>query len=70
MMLSERYAHLLENFDRLPDSAVLPTAVTAALLCVNPKTVQSHYETIQISPGRTGQRVGYLRAKLNGKKVA
>jgi hypothetical protein len=70
MKLSERYSHLIENFDKLPDDAVIPTAVTAALLSVNPKTVQSHYESVQISPGRTGQRVGYLRAKLNGKGVA
>jgi hypothetical protein len=70
MKLSERYAHLLENFDKLPDDAVIPTAVTAALLSVNPKTIVSHFESVQISPGRTGQRVGYLRAKLNGKKVA
>ena len=39
MKLSERYAHLLENFDKLPDDAVIPTAVTAALLSVNPKTI-------------------------------
>jgi hypothetical protein len=54
MKLSERYSHLIENFDKLPDDAVIPTAVTAALLCVNPKTVVSHYESVQISPGRTG----------------
>ena len=30
MKLSERYAHLLENFDKLPDDVVIPTAVTAA----------------------------------------
>jgi hypothetical protein len=67
MKLSERYAHLLENFDKLPDDAVIPTAVTAALLSVNPKTIVSHFESVQISPGRTGQRVGYLRATKRKK---
>jgi hypothetical protein len=67
MLIKNRYAHLIENFDKLPDSAVLPTAVTAELFSLNPKTVRDRIPTVQLSPKRLGQRVGDLRAILKGK---
>jgi len=53
---------IIGNFDRLPDSAVIPSAATARLLSVSVKTVRRNFPTVQISPGRTGQRVGEVRA--------
>ena len=70
MKLSDRHTHLLEGFDRLPDDAVVPTPVTAALFGLCQKTVRERFPSVRISPGRMGQRVGYLRSISRGEKTA
>ena len=55
-------AEILRRFDQLPDDAVIPTAVTAAIHGVSPRTVRRRYPSVQLSPNRKGQRVGTIRA--------
>jgi hypothetical protein len=52
---------ILKRFSDLPDSAVVPTAVAAKHDNVSERTVRRAYPLIQLSPGRHGVRVGYLR---------
>jgi hypothetical protein len=63
MMLrsDERVDEILKNFDKLPDSAVVPTAVAAAHDHVSEWTVRRRYPLIRLSEGRYGVRVSYLR---------
>jgi len=55
-------AEILRRFDQLPDDAVIPTAMTAAIHSVSPRTVRRRYPSVQLSPNRKGQRVGTIRA--------
>jgi hypothetical protein len=68
--MKPKHANLLENFDKLPDSAVVPTPVTAQLFGICEKTVRNRFPSVWISPGRMGQRVGYLRSISRGEKTA
>ena len=65
--LPTRHAHIFENFDKLPDDAIIPVAVTAAVLGLCEKTVRNRFPSVRISPGRLGQRVGYVRAIVRGE---
>jgi hypothetical protein len=64
----EDVAEILRRFDQLPDDAVVPTAVTAAVHGVSPRTVRRVYPSVQLSPNRKGQRVGTIRAMSRAEK--
>jgi ABC-type proline/glycine betaine transport system ATPase subunit len=64
----DRYADLVRRFDELPDDAVVPTRVTAAVHHISERTVRRTYPSVQLSPGRKGQRVGTLRAMSRDEK--
>jgi hypothetical protein len=61
---------IIKRFDQLPDDAVVPTAVTAIVHSVSERTVRRVYPSVQLSPGRKGQRVGTIRAMSRGEKPA
>jgi len=61
---------IVRNFDQLPDDAVVPSAVTAALHGVSERTVRRTYPSVRLSPGRLGQRVGTIRAMSRDEKPA
>jgi hypothetical protein len=54
---------ILERFDALPDSAVLPTKVTSIILGLSERTVRYHENLprVQLSINRYGQRVADVR---------
>jgi hypothetical protein len=54
---------ILERFDALPDSAVVPTKITAIILGVSERTVRYHANLprIQISRARYGQKAADIR---------
>jgi hypothetical protein len=68
--ISDDIAEILRRFDQLPDDAVVPTEVTAILHGVSERTVRRMYPSVQLSPGRKGQRVGTLRAMSRAEKPA
>jgi hypothetical protein len=58
----------LADYDALPDDAIVPDAVAAAILSISVWTLQ-HKNPVpvrQISERRQGRRVGDLRAKVRG----
>jgi ABC-type proline/glycine betaine transport system ATPase subunit len=61
-------AAIVRRFDELPDDAVVPTEVTAAIHGVSPRTVRRRYPSVQLSPNRKGQRVGTIRAMSRAEK--
>jgi hypothetical protein len=63
-------AELLRRFDTLPDDAVVPTRVTAAVHGVSERTVRRAYPSVRLSPNRKGQRVGTIRAMSRAEKPA
>jgi len=60
---------ILRRFDELPDDAIVPTAVTAAVHNVSPRTVRRRYPSVQLSPNRKGQRVGTIREMSRAEKL-
>jgi hypothetical protein len=63
-------ADLLRRFDDLPNDAVVPVSVAAAVHGVSERTVRRLYQTVRLTPGRTGLRVGTLRAMSRAEKPA
>jgi ABC-type proline/glycine betaine transport system ATPase subunit len=63
-------AEIVRRFDELPDDAVIPSEATAIIHSVSPRTVRRTYPSVQLSPGRKGQRVGTLRAMSRNEKPA
>jgi hypothetical protein len=63
-------AEILKRFDQLPDDAVVPTRVTAAVHGISERTVRRTYPSVQLSPSRKGQRVGTIRSMSRGEKPA
>jgi hypothetical protein len=61
---------LIENFDRLPNDAVVPTTVTAALTNMSEWTLRRHLRKVRLSPRRCGFRVGDIRALVRGEQSA
>lgn len=63
---------LIENFDRLPDDAVVPDKVTDIMLGISKWSRQRHpiLRRIQLSARRFGNRVGDIRALVRGEKPA
>jgi len=66
---TDNIAEILRRFDQLPDDAVVPTAVTAAIHGVSPRTVRRRYPFVQLSPNRKGQRAGTIRAMSRAEKL-
>ena len=62
-MTPERIAEILNLIPTLPDSAFVPVPVVAVHDGVNKKTVYRNYPLVEISPGRKGVSVGYLRSR-------
>jgi hypothetical protein len=63
-------AEILRRFDQLPDDAIVPSRVTAAIHGVSTRTVRRNYPSVQLTPNRKGQRVGTLRAMSRAEKPA
>jgi hypothetical protein len=70
MKPEDKLAELIRRFDSLPDDAVVPTPVTAAVHGVSERTVRRTYPSVRLSPGRKGQRVGTIRAMSRNEKPA
>ena len=63
---------LIENFDRLPDAALVPPKIAAAVLGLCERTLRRHRDTIppiKFSARRLGYRVGDVRAIGRGDTV-
>jgi len=62
------YSKVLENFDTLPDDAVLPAAaVTLIHPGVTLRTIRRVYPTVRLTQRLLGVRVGDLRAMGRGE---
>ena len=62
------FAKVMENFDRLPDAAVLPVeAVELIHPGVGARTIRDRYPTVQLTPRLKGVTVGALRAMAQAK---
>jgi hypothetical protein len=58
----------IKQFDDLPDDAVVPRRVTAAMLGISERTVRRLYPTVRLSPRRRGNReFGDIRALVRGQ---
>jgi hypothetical protein len=55
---------ILKDFDKLPDSAVVPTSVAAKHDHVSERTVRRNYPLIRLTERRYGVTVGYLRHRV------
>jgi hypothetical protein len=62
-MKKEKLLEILGRFDSLPDTAVVPTEVTAVVLGTCTKTVRNNPQLPKrwVSPGRYGQAAGDIR---------
>jgi hypothetical protein len=58
--------HPVKEFDSLPDDAVVPRRVTAAVLHISERTVRRSVPTVRLSARRCGNRVGDIRAIVRG----
>jgi hypothetical protein len=60
----------LENFDLLPDDAIVPDAQAAKLLSISPWTLKrtNPVPPVQVSERRRGRRVGNLRNLIRGRQ--
>ena len=58
----------IKEFDDLPDDAVVPRRVTAAVLHMSERTVRRSVPTVKLSARRRGNRVGIIRAIARGDK--
>jgi hypothetical protein len=58
--------HPVREFDSLPDDAVVPRRVTAAVLHISERTVRRSFPTVKLSARRRGNRVGDIRAIVRG----
>jgi hypothetical protein len=56
----------LKGFDELPDDAVVPRRVTAAVLHISERTVRRSVPTVKVSARRRGNRVGDIRKIARG----
>jgi hypothetical protein len=62
-MTSAEIEAALQRIPHLPDTAIVPVAVAAKHDSVSDRTVRRTYPLIQVSPGRKGVPVGYLRTR-------
>jgi hypothetical protein len=70
-VLSRRHQTILEQFDRLPDDAIVPDQVSAVLLNMSRWTLNriNPVPARQISERIHGRRVGDLRALVRGETI-
>ncbi len=61
MALADRAQEILKRIPDLPDSAAIPIAAAAVHDGVCARTVRRCYPLVDISPGRKGVLVSYLR---------
>jgi hypothetical protein len=66
----DRVLEILKQIPDLPGTAMVPVAVAAAHDHVSSRTVRRRYELIQLSPGRMGVRVEFLRTRKPLKQRA
>jgi hypothetical protein len=66
----ERIKEILKNLDSKPDSAFVPVEVAAEHDGVSSRTVRRTYPLVQLSPGRFGVSVGFLRHRGQKQTVA
>jgi hypothetical protein len=59
-------AELLKRFQHLPDEALVPSKVTAAVTSLSERTVRydPRFERVYLTPTRYGHRVGNIRKVL------
>jgi hypothetical protein len=62
MPARDNIAEILKRFDELPDDAIVPASVTAIVHGVSERTVRRNYPSVRLTPNRSGQRVGTIRA--------
>jgi hypothetical protein len=62
-MTPERIAEILSRLPTLPDTAAIPVPAVAVHDGVDKKTVYRNYPLVDLSPGRKGVLVGYLRKR-------
>jgi hypothetical protein len=60
---------LIQNFDRLPDDAVVPDKVARIVLNESERSFRrnSKLRKIRLGPQRNGRRVGDIRALVRGE---
>jgi hypothetical protein len=63
MTLSPHYQQILEQLDKLPDTAAIPVPVAALHEGVSRRTIKRTYPLIKLSEHREGVLLGYLRRK-------
>jgi hypothetical protein len=56
MSINPRYRELLENFDSLPATAIVPIPVAAAYRGISEKTVRRNFQLVVTSEHRRGVR--------------
>jgi hypothetical protein len=66
-MKSPSALELIENFDRLPNDAVVPTVIAAIVLGISEWTVRREHELVHLSTRRLGMRVGRIREIAHGR---
>jgi hypothetical protein len=60
---------LLQNFDKLPDDAIVPSKITAALLNISTRTLRRSPPIPKVKTGTRscGYRAGSIRALARGE---
>lgn len=66
-MKSPSPLELIENFDRLPNDAVVTTRIAAIVLGISEWTVRREHELVHLSARRRGMRVGRVREIARGE---
>ena len=56
---------ILDRIPKMSDTAIVPVPVAARHDNVSERTIRRNYPLIQLSPGRNGVSVGYLRNRRN-----
>jgi hypothetical protein len=56
MLIKRRYLELLENFDSLPPTAIVPIPVAAAWRGISEKTIRRNFSLVVTSDHRRGVR--------------
>lgn len=67
MSKSPSAIELIENFDRLPNDAVVPTKIAAIVLGISEWTVRREHPLVYLSSRRRGMRVGTVRDIARGQ---
>jgi hypothetical protein len=60
-MSPDKIDEILRRSAKLPDTAVIPVPAVAIHDNVSERTIRRNYPLVEISPGRHGVRLGYLR---------